>query len=241
MAKLLIVKTGTTVPSVKARRRDFDTWIKTGMGWDSGGFEVVHVHLGDALPAVAELGDGDGIVITGSPDKVTDRAPWSERTAAWIADAAQTVTPMLGICYGHQLIAHALGGEVVDNPHGRQIGTTDITLTEEGKTDALFGGLGEVLHVPVSHVQSVAALPDGARLLGTTEGDPHHAFAIGDHIWGMQCHPEFDSSIVRGYIEERSAAIASEGLDPDALSRDCIDSADGTLLLRHFADRVRRR
>lgn len=233
------MKTGTTVPTVLARRRDFDTWIRTGMGWDDGPSEVVHVHLDGTLPPIDELDPSDGIVVTGSAAIVTDREPWSERTAAWIAEVAQTAVPMLGICYGHQLIAHALGGEVANNPRGRQIGTTDITLTQEGKGDPLFAGLGDVLHVPVSHVQSVVALPDGARLLGTTSGDPNHAFAIGDHIWGIQCHPEFDANIVRGYIEERSATIAAEGLDPDALSHDCMDSADGTLLLRRFAERVR--
>ena len=239
MARLLIVKTGTTVPTVRARKRDFDTWIRTAMGWVDAPVEVIEVHLDETLPPVEELQAGDGIVVTGSASLVTDRATWSERTTTWIAEVARTEVPMLGICYGHQLIAHALGGEVADNPRGRQIGTTDITLTEEGKRDPVFGGLGDVLHVPVSHMQSVTVLPDGARLLGTTSADPHHAFAIGDHIWGMQCHPEFDTSIVRGYIEERSIAIAAEGLDPDALSRDCVDSADGTLLLRRFADRIR--
>lgn len=238
MGKLLIVKTGSTVPDILARKRDFDTWIVTAMGWAGRPARVVAVNLDDELPPIEELDEIAGVVITGSPEKVSDRAPWSERTATWLSQVAETDTPMLGICYGHQLIAHALGGVVADNPNGRQIGTMDIDLTDAGKQDPLFRGIGDVLHIPVSHVQSVITLPADARLLATTAGDPHHAFAIGEHIWGLQCHPEFDASIVRGYIHARRDIISAEGLDPESLSLATEDSADGTLLLRRFAEQL---
>ena len=65
---------------------------------------------------------------------------------------------MLGICYGHQLLAHALGGRVDYNPLGRQIGTLDVTLHDAVEHDALFSGFPRTLHVPVSHRQSVTVL-----------------------------------------------------------------------------------
>ena len=62
-----------------------------------------------------------------------------------------------------------------------------------------------------------STLPPGARLLASSRGDPHQAFAVGDHAWGVQFHPEFDADVVRAYLEARRDAVRAEGLDPDAL------------------------
>jgi GMP synthase (glutamine-hydrolysing) len=176
-----------------------------------------------------------GIVVTGSSAMVTDREPWSERTAEWLATAVRLEAPVLGICYGHQLLAHALGGTVEDNPRGRQIGTIDVTLVPEAGEDPLFSGFESVLHVPVSHRQVVTRLPAGARRLASTPHDPNHAFSFGPRAWGVQFHPEFDAEIVRGYIDARREALRAEKLDADALLAAATDSDHGTLLLRRFA------
>lgn len=236
MRPVLIVKAGTTVPEVARRRRDFETWISAAMGLSDAQVKLCCVYEGDALP---DPHDASAVVVTGSPALVTDREAWSERTADWLRGAVLAKTPVLGICYGHQLLAHAFGGVVEHNPRGRHIGTVDVELTEEAQRDPLFGGFERVLHVPVSHRQSVTQLPQGARLLVTAALDPHHAFALGDCAWGVQFHPEFDADIVRGYIDARRDAIADEGLDPDALFARAQDSLHGTLLLRRFMHLVR--
>ena len=82
-----------------------------------------------------------GIVITGSPSMVSARLDWSERTAYWLRRAVPTGLPVLGVCYGHQLLAHALGGHVGLNPAGRQIGTVTAQLIDGHKEDPLFGHL----------------------------------------------------------------------------------------------------
>ena len=238
VSSVLIVKAGTTVPSVLLRRKDYETWIAAAMGLAESQVTVCPVYENALLPDPSEV---SAVVVTGSAAMVTDRAPWSERAAEWLRGAVSARTPMLAICYGHQLLAHAFDGTVEHNPRGRQIGTIDVTLTPEAQDDPLFSGLDPVLHVPVSHLQSVTKLPPQARLLATSAGDPHHAFAIGDSAWGVQFHPEFDADIVRGYIAERRARIAAEGLDPDALSAAAADSLHGTLLLRRFANLVRQR
>src|SRR5688572_21533998 len=69
-----------------------------------------------------------GTIVTGSGAMVTDRHEWSERSAQWLRDAAHDGMPLLGICYGHQLIAHALGGEVDYHPAGREMGTVQLEL-----------------------------------------------------------------------------------------------------------------
>jgi GMP synthase (glutamine-hydrolysing) len=235
---VLIVKTGATIPSVARRRKDYESWIATAMGLAERQVAVARVYEGDALPAVDTVA---GVVVTGSSAMVTDRDPWSERTGEWLARATEQGTPVLGICYGHQLLAHALGGRVDYNPLGRQIGTLDVALHDAAEHDALFGGFPRTLHVPVSHRQSVTVLPPGATLLASSARDPHHAFAFGEHTWGVQFHPEFDADIVRGYIDARRDQLASEGLDADQLSRAATDTEHGTLLLRRFAAIARQR
>lgn len=238
MAALLLIKTGTAVPSVVARRKDCDIWIRTGLGVPESDAQLVNVYQGEALPHARDVA---GAVITGSSAMVTDRADWSERTADWLREAVQLEVPVLGICYGHQLLAHALGGLVEFNPRGRHIGTVDVSLRDEARSDRLFKAFSEALHLPVSHRQSVTRLPDGAVWLAEAAIDPHHAFRIGTSAWGVQFHPEFDANIVRGYIEARRDDMFREGLDADALWENAMDSADGTILLRRFADVVRRR
>src|SRR3546814_4405831 len=72
---------------------------------------------------------------------VTERRDWSEATAAWLREAAHAGVPVFGICYGHQLLAHALGGEVGDNPNGRKMGTVAVDLLPAAADDPLFAGL----------------------------------------------------------------------------------------------------
>jgi GMP synthase (glutamine-hydrolysing) len=238
VAALLVIKTGTALPALVSRRKDFETWICTGLGIRVDETQLVNVYLDEPLPPVREVA---GAVITGSSSMVTDRAPWSERTAEWLREAVQVELPVLGICFGHQLLAHALGGVVDYNPLGRHIGTVDVALCDEARGDALFGAFRESLHLPVSHRQAVVKLPQGAVLLASAALDPNHAFRVGQCAWGVQCHPEFDANIVRGYIEARRDDMLRERIDASSLWDSAIDSADGTILLRRFADVVRKR
>ncbi len=238
MGPVLIVKTGTTVPAVRERRGDYEHWFAAGMGLSDRQVTVCRVDEGGSLPDPTESA---AIVVTGSSAMVSDRLPWSELTAAWLRSAVERGAYVLGVCYGHQLLAHAFGGTVDYNPQGRQIGTTDVVLTPAAEGDPLLSGFPTVLHVPVSHRQSVTVLPTDASLLATAARDPHHAFSLGERAWGVQFHPEFDADIVRGYIEARRDAITAEGQDPDQLHAHARDTADGTLLLRRFAQLLRQR
>jgi GMP synthase (glutamine-hydrolysing) len=166
---------------------------------------------------------------------VTAREAWSERAAEWLAAVVQRGTPVLGICYGHQLLAHALGGRVGPNPRGREIGTVPLCLLPGAKDDALLGALAGQSVVHVSHVESVLDLPPGAQRLAENDCDPNQAFAMGERAWGVQFHPEFDADIVRGHIVCRRDAILEEGIGADALLRDVVDGPDGTEVLRRFA------
>ena len=237
MIRPLVVKAGTTLAPLRARRGDFEDWIAAGMGLARDAVDVVAPFEGEALPDPAVP---PAVVVTGSAAMLTDREAWSERTAGWLVEVVQRGTLVLGICYGHQLLAHALGGRVGRNPRGREIGTVPLRLLPGAERDALLGALDGQSVAHVTHVESVLELPPGARRLAENDCDPNQAFAMGERAWGVQFHPEFDADVIRGYLEERADELRSEGLDPEALARDVTEAPAGPLLLRRFADLLRR-
>jgi GMP synthase (glutamine-hydrolysing) len=175
------------------------------------------------------------VVVTGSSAFVSRREPWSERTGEWLARAVARETPVLGICYGHQLLAHALGGVVARNPRGREIGTVAVRTLEPGRRDALLGVWGAEGPAHVTHVESVLELPARAVRLAESDLDPVQAFAVGERAWGVQFHPEFDADTVRARAEK----VRGEGLDPDELLAAIRDTPGGPRILRRFAELIR--
>src|SRR5690606_38861481 len=108
---------------------------------------------------------------------------------------------VLGVCYGHQLLAHALGGRVDDHPAGREVGTVELELDAAGEGDALFGATPAKFRAHATHRQSVLELPPGATVLARSAHDPHHAVRYAPTAWGLQFHPEFSVGIMRGYLQ----------------------------------------
>jgi GMP synthase (glutamine-hydrolysing) len=229
---IAIVKVGSTMPALRAAKGDFEDWVLSAMGIRGDRALVVDVRNGAPLPRVEEM---SGVVITGSHEMVTSRLEWSERTASWLAKVVQKGIPALGICYGHQLLAHSLGGTVGDNPQGLEFGTVEVHLGEQAGSDRLLGGLKSPIRVHVSHTQTVLRLPEGATLLASSTRDRHQAFAVGESAWGVQFHPEFDAEVVRAYIEECREELLSQGQSPADLAARTVDTPYGTEILKRFA------
>lgn len=238
MKPILIAKVGSTVESILDRRGDFHDWLRVLLGRDEATALVCEPHLGDTLPALDEFG---GVIVTGASAMITDEADWSVRTEAWLARVFEARIPILGICYGHQMLARIAGGHVDWNPNGREIGTVDVKLCGAANEDQLFQELPACLDVQTTHSQSVVELPPGAIHLASNAHDSHQAFSLGDSAWGVQFHPEFDADVLRGYLEERRESIASEGIDVDARLEATRDSDHGERLLLSFEALVRSR
>ena len=225
----LILQTGHPTESMR-RHGSFAHWIRVAAGLNDDDVVVVDVEHDEPLPTREGFA---GAIVTGSGAMVTDLLPWSEASAAWLRDAAHAGLPLLGICYGHQLIAHALGGQVGYNPAGREMGTVALDLTDAGD-DPLFAGLPARFAVQSTHLQTVLALPEGARLLATSQQDAAGAFRWGRSTWGVQFHPEFSTTHMRGYIQARREALASEGSDAAAMERAVRATPLARQLLRRF-------
>src|SRR5688572_200121 len=215
MKPFLILETGTPVDSLR-RHGGFPDWIRVASGLHAREVEVCRVAAGDALPDRDRFA---GILVTGSAAMVTERHPWSENSAEWLRDAAHAGAPVFGICYGHQLLAHALGGTVGDNPAGREMGTITVNLRPDAKGDALFGPLPEAFTAQATHLQTVLQLPPGAKVLAASDKDACQAFAWGERTWGVQFHPEFSTEHMRGYVLARKVALMREGSDPTAIRK----------------------
>ncbi|MGH7296683.1 MAG: glutamine amidotransferase, partial [Polyangiaceae bacterium] len=176
-----------------------------------------------------------GFVITGSSASVTERAPWMLRAEGLVREIEAAGAPLLGICFGHQMVAQALGGEVRRNPRGREIGTVRV---ERAADDPLFAGLPSAFEANATHVDSVVRLPARAEVLASTSLDPVAAFRVGPAVRAVQFHPEFDADAIRGYLEARAHLIRDEGKDPAALLAGVRDDTRGRDVLRNFARMV---
>lgn len=260
--RLLIVQTGHAIASVRGRLGDFPQWFRVAMALPRSAVDIADVQNGEALPRIrtpaardiiedslrvdepahcasngaakAAHQDYAGIVITGSGAMVSDREPWSEATAAWVREVHAANIPLLGVCYGHQLIAHAFGGRVDYHPGGREMGTYEVERLDGADDDALFHHAPRRFSAQLTHRQSVLEAPDAAVVLARSAHDPVQAFRIGTTTWGVQFHPEFSTAAMRSYIAARAADLTRENTCPRSLANAVHAAPHARAILRRF-------
>jgi len=165
---------------------------------------------GEPLPAI----DGfDGLVVMGgSPSAYSDDGFPSRRAElALVADAVDRAVPVLGICLGAQLIAHACGGEARKGDAGLEVGWAPVRLLPAAHDDELFSG--EPVEFPALHWHGDTFLmPPGAVRLASSAMYENQAFRLGDCVWGVQFHIEIDADGVRSYCgDDDSETEAAAG------------------------------
>lgn len=226
---VLILKTGEPVPRVQEKRGEFHDLIARAIGdaWP-GGYDVLDARAEADLPPPDAFA---ALVITGSAANVPDRLPWMIRAEAWLRDVVASGAPTFGICFGHQILAQALGGEVQRNPRGREMGTVPVDRVAD---DPLFTGSPARFEANVTHVDTVVKLPPGAVSLARSALENHQAIRFAERCYGVQFHPEMDGEVIRTYIEARRDVLTAEGFDVEAMIARVNDAEVGRDALRNF-------
>ena len=161
--------------------------------------DVRRVRLERDSLGVIDLADWSGVILGGGPFNVSDpedsKSPAQRRAEAELRDLAEravaTDFPFLGACYGIGVLGGLRGG-LVDRTYGEPIGAVEITLTEEGRLDPLFGVLPAAFDAFLGHKEAVTRLPSGAIRLAGSATCPVQAFRLGRNVYATQFHPELD-------------------------------------------------
>ena len=225
--RLLIVQTGST-----HLHGDYPRWFERTLGFE---MPLVKAHAGERLlPALDRTRPG-GIIVTGSPLSVIENAPWMLQLGEELLQVGARGTQVLGVCFGHQLLARAAGGRVVLNPRGREIGTVRVQLTEAGRKDPLFSWADEAeIEVQATHMDAVDPLPRGAAVLASNENSAAQAYRLSETVAGVQFHPELWPAAMRDLILSRRDKLQAEGRDADALASQ-VREVRAAEILRAFA------
>jgi GMP synthase (glutamine-hydrolysing) len=227
MSRLVILKTGSTFADLAFRCGDFEDWVARGITVPKDRTLVVDAQSTKGFPS-----SPGAVIITGAHEMVTDKDPWIERAVDWLRSLLKSNVPIFGICFGHQLLAQALGGEVGDHPEGREVGTVSIRCLPEARNDSLMSSMPPTFPAYATHTQSVLSLPSGATRLASSAFDPNHAVRFGERQWGVQFHPEFSEAVLRYYIESQGAQLKEQGQDADELIQEVVPSPSAVLMDR---------
>jgi GMP synthase-like glutamine amidotransferase len=205
MTRLAILETGAPPATLEPVHGDYPSMFRTLLG-DGFETETFDVQAG-ALPDPAAF---DGAIITGSAAGVYEDAPWIAPLLEWIR-SAQGRTRLVGVCFGHQAMAQALGGRVEKSDRGWGVG---LHRYERQREEPWMSPAAETLAIPVSHQDQVVDPGPGARVTLASAFTPYAGLAWGEDAMSFQCHPEFSPAfagdLVRGRQGRIPAGVAAE-------------------------------
>jgi len=211
-------------------------------GWFANQLPVGHtIHLktagvkDDMLPAANGV---DGVIISGSPRDAWVDDPLNDQVLAVIEHCRTNGTPLLGVCYGHQILGRALNARVGRHPAGYELGNVEVVLTDAGATCPLFAGLPRRVSVIESHQDAVLDLPPGARLLATGNHTAVQAFDFNDTLLAVQFHPEMTPDVLQFVWGEPRRALWRPrlGFNLDERLAGLKPAPDSTRVLRNFVE-----
>lgn len=206
LPRVLIIRTGSTALEVQRSHGDYDRWFRDALAGHDLAFDVCDA----TRSAVPDPSTHVGIIVTGSVKSALRPEPWMEGLAALLRRTEHLGVPLLGVCFGCQMLARARGGRLVSSPAGWEIGAVEVTLTGAGRLDALFEGLASPLPMLATHEDRVETLPPGGVLLAGNASAPIQAFRVGESVWGVQFHPEATTAILQELILLRRERLEDE-------------------------------
>ena len=227
---VVILSCGSGIPEVVSEYGHSSEWIPKTINNTNINYSINRVYEYDSL----DISQGDAFIITGSKFSVNDNIPWIPDLINFTKKIVESGKSLLGICFGHQIIASALGGLVEKNKLGWELGSYSISLTEDGKKSFIFSNFynGDIVYE--SHQDVVTKLPNNTIELAFTE-KANQSFIYNDNIIGVQFHPEFSFNVTRKLMDIR----INKGIkvDSDNLKR----STNGKNILVNYCDFLLRR
>lgn len=236
MPKITIIETGVISPANRARHGSFPQMFERliGAADASASFATVRLADGEALPDPAGL---EAILLTGSPAGVYDHLDWIAPLERFVRAAYQAKIPMTGICFGHQLIAQALGGTVRKSEKGWGIGRHVYDVVPGNGVIE-----GEQIAIPASHQDQVIEPPAGATTIFHSEFTPHAGLLYANGVTlSVQPHPEFTVAFAEVCCEKagHSSAPATLVAAAKASLDQPLDSTDLGRAIARFLARPR--
>jgi GMP synthase (glutamine-hydrolysing) len=196
--------------------------------------ELQFRNLVDGVPTLDLVVERGALLIGGAGDfsVAAPEHPFFEPTADLLRRLVRRRFPIFGSCFGYQLLVDALGGRVEHDPACREVGSFNVTLTDEGRSDELFGRLPERFVAQMGHLDRATALPPGVPNLATSRRCPHQALRVPEApIWATQFHPELDHDTNL----DRCVAYAKQYVAEDS-DRPAAPSPEASTILRSFLE-----
>lgn len=156
-----------------------------------------------------DIDECDGYVITGSHESVYDRSDWIIHLKKFVQQLDEAKKKTVGICFGHQLIAHALGGSTTASSKGWGVGIHSFEIQRR----PAWVGSGDRFRLICSHQDQVQSLPEGAYTIASSPFCPYASFGLGEHFLTFQGHPEFSVSFATALLNMRRE-ILEEAFEP---------------------------
>ncbi|SNT76386.1 type 1 glutamine amidotransferase [Paracoccus seriniphilus] len=199
-----ILQCGQSPEQLKGELGDYPemfTRLLSGRGFQ---FDVYHV---EEMQFPDDIHDADGWLLTGSRHGAYEDHAFIPPLEDLVRRIYAAGIPMVGICFGHQIIAQALGGKVIKHPRGWAVGAQDYD----------FGGKTVTLNA--WHQDQVVALPPDAEVVGSNEFCQNAALVYGDRAFTVQAHPEFHDAFVQGLMDTRAKGVVPQPLLDRAAQR----------------------
>jgi len=237
--KIGILETGEVQPDLKDRHGDYPAMFAALLGAvdPSLEFATVRVVAGE-MPA--SPGQADAWLVTGSRHGVYDGLPWIEPLKGFLRVCVAEGAPVVGVCFGHQILAEALGGEVVKSDRGWGLGVQDYEVTAR---PSWMADLPDRFSVNALHQDQVVRLPAEATVLARSTHCDYAALAYGDPerpgAISLQPHPEFDAAFMDELLELR-AGVAFPSEEADAARASLTRRVDAAAWARLIVDFLHR-
>ncbi len=164
------------------------------------------------------LAECDAYITTGARFSVYDDVPWIQRLKAFVRQLHAAGQPYIGICFGHQMLAEALGGRVAKAPTGWGVGVHACEITQTEAPEIWMQPPQRQCRLQYMHQDQVLQLPARAVVLASSAHCPVAMFRVGQHMLGIQAHPEFTADYSRALLHDRRARIG------DARTQQALDS-----------------